>query len=480
MNYYWFGKLINRCTKGIPMLLLLCQPFLYSQQTQHPFDYNLSTAQFRGAQNMTCLEIYISLSREALTFVPDEEVNLKAAFTVSIQIHQGDSLINERTWNNVTHAKDDSEIVKNQQLFAQSAFHLVPGDYRFSITVLDMYSDKQKKKVFDHAIISFAEENLSMSEIEFCVSLRKDTQKNQFYKNGYHIVPNPTSFFGTGLAILYFYSEIYNLKYTGPDDTSKYAVQRQILDSQGKVARDYGEKIKSKPGHSAVEIGGVNIITQKSGTYFFNIKVTDLATNEIAETKRKFFIYRKGDFVGEQVAERQPEPKVVKSELFSDARYTSMSEKELDEEFETTRYISTKEERKIFDKLDLKGKQSFLVEFWKRRDSDPSTRRNEFRDEYLSRAEYANSHFTSFKKGWKTDRGRVLLMYGEPDEIERVPFSSENKPYEIWKYFSVQGGVEFYFVDKRGFGTMEMVHSTARGELHDTNWQRWTSTGSDY
>ena len=85
----------------------------------------------------------------------------------------------------------------------------------------------------------------------------------------------------------------------------------------------------------------------------------------------------------------------------------------------------------------------------------------------------ANQQFREMKQGWRTDRGRVLLLYGVPDEIERFPYSAENKPYEIWKYFSIQGGVIFVFVDKRELGRYELVHSTARGELNDPEWERW-------
>ena len=81
----------------------------------------------------------------------------------------------------------------------------------------------------------------------------------------------------------------------------------------------------------------------------------------------------------------------------------------------------------------------------------------------------------TFREGWRTDRGRILLIYGEPDEYDRYPFSNDNKAYEIWRFFSVQGGVEFIFVDRRDMGDYELVHSTARGELYDPEWTRWIS-----
>jgi hypothetical protein len=63
-------------------------------------------------------------------------------------------------------------------------------------------------------------------------------------------------------------------------------------------------------------------------------------------------------------------------------------------------------------------------------------------------------------------------MYGEPTEIERYPNQIESRPYEIWSYDSLEGGVVFIFADLTGFSDYQLVHSTKRGELRDDNWQR--------
>jgi hypothetical protein len=75
------------------------------------------------------------------------------------------------------------------------------------------------------------------------------------------------------------------------------------------------------------------------------------------------------------------------------------------------------------------------------------------------------------------NRGRVLLLYGEPEEIERFPSSNEARAYLIWHFFEIEGGVEFVFVDLKNSGDMELVHSTARNELQDPAWQRWLNPG---
>ena len=101
--------------------------------------------------------------------------------------------------------------------------------------------------------------------------------------------------------------------------------------------------------------------------------------------------------------------------------------------------------------------------FWRRRDPDPDTEENEFKEEYYERIAYANEHFASGIPGWKSDRGRIWIMYGKPDERETHPMggsydrpsyhgggSTSTYPFEIWFYRYLAGvgsGVEIEFVD---------------------------------
>lgn len=71
--------------------------------------------------------------------------------------------------------------------------------------------------------------------------------------------------------------------------------------------------------------------------------------------------------------------------------------------------------------------------------------------------------------GWDSDRGRVLLTYGEPDGIDRYPHQHNRKPYEIWRYSSINA--EFVFVDVGQTGTYRLVHSTALNEVSAPDWE---------
>ena len=85
-------------------------------------------------------------------------------------------------------------------------------------------------------------------------------------------------------------------------------------------------------------------------------------------------------------------------------------------------FIITSQERDAFKKLKTnEEREQFIEMFWRRRDPDPDTDENEYREEYYERIAYANEHFSSGIPGWKSDRGRIYIMYGKPDEKETHP-----------------------------------------------------------
>jgi len=94
--------------------------------------------------------------------------------------------------------------------------------------------------------------------------------------------------------------------------------------------------------------------------------------------------------------------------------------------------------------------------FWARLDPTPGTERNERMEEYYYRVDYANRRFGvgRIRSGWDTDRGEVLIRFGEPDHIQRHPFSMGARPYEVWEYARIRR--RFIFVDQTGFGDYQL------------------------
>jgi len=118
-------------------------------------------------------------------------------------------------------------------------------------------------------------------------------------------------------------------------------------------------------------------------------------------------------------------------------------------------YIINPDSLEYYLKADLDDKQAFFKRFWSERDPNPKTQKNELMDEYFKRINFANENFSGLgTEGWKTDRGRILIKFGQPDDLERHPFELETRPYEVWRYYAERK--VFLFEDFSGFGTYRL------------------------
>jgi GWxTD domain-containing protein len=137
-------------------------------------------------------------------------------------------------------------------------------------------------------------------------------------------------------------------------------------------------------------------------------------------------------------------------------------------------WIITDEERAAFKQLSNdEERDNFIEAFWQRRDPTPDTEENEYKEEHYQRIAYANEHFAAGVPGWKTDRGRIYIMYGKPDEIESHPSGgtyerpieegggeTSTYPFEQWRYRYLEGiGQEVI---------IEFVDTCMCGEYHMT------------
>jgi GWxTD domain-containing protein len=100
-------------------------------------------------------------------------------------------------------------------------------------------------------------------------------------------------------------------------------------------------------------------------------------------------------------------------------------------------------------------KERRFMKFWKDNDPNPNTVKNETMEEYYRRVRIATERYSQYVEGWRTDMGMVYIIYGDPSNIERHPFNSDSRPYEVWDYYDINK--QFVFVDYTGFGDYRLV-----------------------
>src|SRR5579863_8662502 len=137
-------------------------------------------------------------------------------------------------------------------------------------------------------------------------------------------------------------------------------------------------------------------------------------------------------------------------------------------------YIISPEERNAFLQLDTnEEREQFIEQFWLRRSSNPDLPDNDFKEEHYRRIAYANEHFASGIPGWKTDRGRIYIMWGPADEVDSHPTGGTYErpadqgggetttyPFEDWRYRYLEGigeNVEIEFVDPTSTGEYHLT-----------------------
>ncbi len=178
---------------------------------------------------------------------------------------------------------------------------------------------------------------------------------------------------------------------------------------------------------------------------------------------------------------QEPPPDIPQNQKLTKEQKQKMKKtlKELDTPYKTwlnedVVYIISPDERKAFLQLETnEEREQFIEAFWLRRSSNPDLPDNDFKEEHYRRIAYANEHFASGIPGWKTDRGRIYIIWGKPDEIESHPTggtydrpmeegggSTTTYPWERWRYRYLEGiqeNVELEFVDPTGSGEYHLT-----------------------
>jgi GWxTD domain-containing protein len=161
-------------------------------------------------------------------------------------------------------------------------------------------------------------------------------------------------------------------------------------------------------------------------------------------------------------------------------------------------YIISDEERKAFKNLSNdEEREAFIENFWLRRNPNPDSPENEFRDEHYRRIQYANDHFAAGKPGWKTDRGHIYISFGKPDSIEAHPSGGAYQrpidegggetstfPFETWHYRYLEGvgeNIDIEFVDSCQCGdyhfTIDRSEKDALLHVPGMGATQWESMG---
>lgn len=266
-----------------------------------------------------------------------------------------------------------------------------------------------------------------------------------------------------------YYAEVYPRGGLAPDADSIASVTVRIVDSLGRAllggvaGRAVTSPVRLSAGlpptalHGAVELTGL-----PPGRYRLDLLIR--AGRDTA--------FRSAPF---QVLAAARAPAAAPPDRF----FESLSEGGLDSLYGPLLYLMQPDERGAYSALPADRKRDWLRRFWARRDPTPGTPRNEARDDFYARIASADRDYreggAAQIPGWRTDRGRIFIRYGAPDEVLRRPQPDYSLPYEAWKYTRGRR-LKFVFVDLTRFGNYALVYTNDLREVSRPGW--WSLMGS--
>jgi len=417
-----------------------------------------------------------------------------SAFRLSLEIRNESGLAVRTERNSVFPVAYSSAETRSASLvqMLRAPVPLPPGSYEALVKVEDLYARKRGliylltgERKSGRARFTFSVEapnpqGIGLSEVEFAWQIGASRPESPFNIHGYEVVPNPARSYGLLKSPLSAFVEAYDF---GVEEDAggerSYILSSSLLDETGKVwfarqdtvltaSRAWGNEIEMPVDHLA------------SGAYRLRVLLSPLAGGEMAVQEARFDV------------------------LWSKASWGT-AEKEAVEE---TIHFLTPEEQKRFEEMSRGERERFLGDFWKSKDPTPGTARNEVKEEFERRLAFADKHFASYIKGSMTDRGRVYVRFGPPDDIvqEVIPEGNatadqymleadreqssyladlravrgilgkrEIRAFEVWIYddrgeelfprsgpMTVGRGLKFIFIDRQGYGDYELVYSSDR------------------
>ena len=413
-------------------------------------------SRYRGSDDENIhVEIAYALPEGGLTYKPDS-AGLSGMADLTLSVQRKDSLVYADRWLVPHTIQDSSSLSRGMNLIGLYKLQLPEGEYLFKLLSRDANDPLRRDSLTARIPIHRFDTNAPvLSDVAMASTIRQGVKGGLFYKNTLDVVPNVGSLYTEDQKVFY-YCEAYSL--LAGNDTSGFVVRTNVYDAVGKeiISRD---RPKRRLAESSVIVDQFGVKNLRTGSYTMMVSLVDTANKVLASSGRKLFVYNPTLGVDSSL--------LASSSSLPLPQYVSMDSTELDREFAWAKYEAMDDEKVQYASLTgTQAKSKFLSEFWRHR--QPGRR-----DEYLSRVAYANANFKIMsREGYRTDRGRVMIMYGPPDDVERHPSETESRPYEIWSFNNIQGGVIFVFVLRNAAGDYELVHSTHRNELHDENWDR--------
>ncbi len=426
------------------------------------------SSQFYAPSVGSYLETYLAIVPNSLIYRPNQNTKLQGSVDVIMLFYTGETIVEYRKYTLKTPEIDPDQKSNPPGFIDLQRIPLNPGTYNFELRLKDNYSADTSEVIYKDIInISLKSEEFSMSGIEPVERIVPSTEATMYTKSGYDIFPYVSNFYPENINVLTIYAEIYNIdKEIGVD--TDFLVRYYISSVPSRRVYEFTASFeRRKAAPVIVLIKSVDISKLPSGNYNLEIEVRTRG-NELLLSRQFFF--QRSSKVKEQVPTDFTKVEINNSWV---QKYNSVHE--LAAHIKSLYPIADLRERQFIEKdfsaKDITLMQQFFLNFWETRNSVNPESEWEI---YRKQVELVNRLYgNQIKQGYMTDRGRVYLQYGPPNQVIQRKNLSYFQPYEIWHYYRINEKINRRFVfSLLNFGSndYDLVHSDMPGEITTQGW----------
>lgn len=451
--------------------------------------YHAAAVAYRHGDREVRSEFSIRIPYRQIRFIPDEErFSAKLRLTVEMWNAAGKraGYIQREAILQSTDlaATTDSLLGEIYSLGLAAA----PGKYTYKVLVEDMNAarqgfvykmQKQKRQGEVQGFIDLGDWLLrdpSLSGLAFAWEIRERPGETAFGKGPYEVMPHPSAYYGHFQDALSVYYEIYDTP-PPPEGRIRLLVSR-ITNEAGDTLFTSVDSLRVSEGSAWPHALQIDVSSFAAGHYRMALDLEDEARRVLAQSRGEFDVLWSLDSWGGDASD------------FYEVTATT---------------LLPADSVAVFRESPMGEKERWIERIWRSADPTPETGDNERRDEFRRRVDHANAHYSIFERGMFSDRGRVYLRYGEPDDIkiERLPVAGKTlgyaigdqipkssqpgvsdiksgvadmRAYEIWTYDmrgrelvprfgmnEISSGIKFVFVDEQGYGEYTLKYSSTTG-----------------
>ncbi|MBL7921968.1 MAG: GWxTD domain-containing protein [Bacteroidia bacterium] len=430
---------------------------------------------FNTPTNEPYLETYLTIVGNSLHPKKTGNTN-QSSVNIEVKILKDSNIVKANKYNLMgpvyTGTTNIPSFIDNQR------YSLPNGLYTLEMTITDKNQPvKKPTHIKQSLLLAFDKKQIQSSSIQVLESYKKATEPTALTKSGFDLIPYNVNYFPETSKELSFYFETYNADTTlGSKKPFIYVYYLEHSDNFEKL-NNFGDFRKQTADKVNPLLGKLNISTLGSGNYNLVIEVKD--EKNITQLQKKYFFQRLNKSIDIATEYKYSEKKTI-SEYFGNCNNVDTLKMFVECLWPIANGLDKERVINQSIKKDPELMKNFVVDFWERRAADTGNALKMWGEYYKSVQEVMVLFKCGKQKGYYTERGRVYLQYGKPDQRSIQNNEVNTFPYEIWQYYRLTDKVngqfftnrKFVFVNKNiGDDCHVLIHSDMKGELYNDRWR---------